>query len=271
MDDGTPLLLRWNVDAALAARLTAANTSDAEPYDYWSSRTSFLAELALDARDTTFYDSRSGAPIFRVAAADREAFLAESREHGWPSFRDEHAVAELVERDGFEVASAAGTHLGHATPDPDGRRRYCVNLASVAGWARGARETLRVRGRRGARVRAGPALDSEALGLIPRDAVVEALGELDVGAKRRLYVASGATRGWITDDPKVCERVDDAGILTTCCFVTRSDGRPVSPAKLIREFERSTALRAPAGAAAWSLTDISLFFMSTGAIAPPAA
>lgn len=99
-----------------------------------------------------------------------------------------------MERDGFEVASAAGTHLGHATPDPDGRRRYCVNLASVAGWARGARETLRVRGRRGARVRAGPALDSEALGLIPRDAVVEALGELDVGAKRRLYVASGATR-----------------------------------------------------------------------------
>jgi len=53
--------------------------------------------------------------------------------------------------------------------------------------------------------------------------------------------------------------------------VTRSDGRPVSPAKLIREFERSTALRAPPGAAAWSLTDISLFFMSTGAIAPPAA
>jgi peptide methionine sulfoxide reductase MsrB len=62
-----------------------------------------------------------------------EAFLKESQEHGWPSFRDEEVVWDnlRVLKDG-ETVGTAGTHLGHNLPDAKGNR-YCINLVSIAG------------------------------------------------------------------------------------------------------------------------------------------
>ena len=93
--------------------------------------TAFLREASRTA-PTTFYDSVTGKPLF-VAPMGRSwaAFEAESRAHGWPSFRDDEVVWEHVRvlPDG-EAVSTAGTHLGHNLPDAKGNR-YCINLVSV--------------------------------------------------------------------------------------------------------------------------------------------
>ena len=84
--------------------------------------------------ETTYYDAVSGLPLF-VAPRGRSfaAFEAESRSHGWPSFRDSEVIWDNVRvlPDG-EAVSLAGTHLGHNLPDRSGNR-YCINLVSVAG------------------------------------------------------------------------------------------------------------------------------------------
>ena len=75
----------------------------------------------------------TGKPLF-IAPKDRsvDEFLAESKTHGWPSFRDQEVVWENVKilADG-ETVSVDGTHLGHNIPDR--RNRYCINLVSIAG------------------------------------------------------------------------------------------------------------------------------------------
>jgi peptide methionine sulfoxide reductase MsrB len=85
------------------------------------------------SRETTFYDSVTGRPLF-VAPRGRSfaEWEAESRDHGWPSFRDAEVIWDDVRvlRDG-ECVSLAGTHLGHNLPDRRGNR-YCINLVSVA-------------------------------------------------------------------------------------------------------------------------------------------
>eukprot|EP00440_Ansanella_granifera_P059957 gb/GFBE01064984.1/.p1 GENE.gb/GFBE01064984.1/~~gb/GFBE01064984.1/.p1 ORF type:complete len:230 (+),score=26.82 gb/GFBE01064984.1/:1-690(+) len=82
----------------------------------------------------TFYDSNTGDPLF-FAPLGRSwsKFVAESRSHGWPSFRDNEVNWEFVRclADG-ETVSLNGTHLGHNLPDRLGNR-YCINLVSVAG------------------------------------------------------------------------------------------------------------------------------------------
>ena len=79
-------------------------------------------------KETTFYDSVSGRPLF-VAPRGRTfaEFEAESRAHGWPSFRDSEVVWDDVRvlPDG-EAVSLAGTHLGHNLPDRKGNRYWCV-------------------------------------------------------------------------------------------------------------------------------------------------
>ena len=69
----------------------------------------------------------SGLPLF-VAPRGRSfaSFEAESRSHGWPSFRDEEVIWDNVRclPDG-EAVSLAGTHLGHNLPDRKGNR-YCA-------------------------------------------------------------------------------------------------------------------------------------------------
>lgn len=61
-------------------------------------------------------------------------FLAESRSHGWPSFRDAEVVWDNVRIVGRNevVGFPSGSHLGHLLPDRKGNR-YCINLVSVAG------------------------------------------------------------------------------------------------------------------------------------------
>jgi hypothetical protein len=58
---------------------------------YWLS-TAFLKEVDRSG-ETTFYDSVTGRPLF-IAPRGRswEEFEAESRSHGWPSFRDQEVV-----------------------------------------------------------------------------------------------------------------------------------------------------------------------------------
>jgi len=62
-----------------------------------------------------------------------DEFLAESRAHGWPSFRDPEVIWDDCRclKNG-EAVSLSGTHLGHNLPDKKGNR-YCINLVSVAG------------------------------------------------------------------------------------------------------------------------------------------
>ena len=127
-----PRVLRWGVDCAVADRICCFNRHYAEHSGYWL-RTQFLAEVDR-AVETTFYDSVSGSPLF-VAPRGRSfgAFEGESRDHGWPSFRDAEVAWEYVRvlPDG-ECVSVTGTHLGHNLPDRRGNR-YCINLVSVAG------------------------------------------------------------------------------------------------------------------------------------------
>lgn len=94
-----------------------------------------LKELeASEAKEVTFYDSNTGKPLFH-APVNRtwEEFIIESKNHGWPSFRDDETNWENVRclRNG-ETVSMDGTHLGHNLPDKKGNR-YCINLVSVAG------------------------------------------------------------------------------------------------------------------------------------------
>ena len=82
----------------------------------------------------TYYDCVTGKPLF-IAPVGRTAdeFLAESRQHGWPSFRDSEVVwANVRTLANGETVSVDGTHLGHNLPDSKGNR-YCINLVSIAG------------------------------------------------------------------------------------------------------------------------------------------
>ena len=120
-------LLRWKCDPKLADKICNFNRRFAEHSGYWGT-TEFAPEGA-----TTFYDSNSQKPLFHAPMGRTlKQFLHESREHGWPSFRDEEVCWEHVRvlEDG-ECVSVDGTHLGHNLPDGHGNR-YCINLVSVA-------------------------------------------------------------------------------------------------------------------------------------------
>jgi len=128
--------LRWGCDPKLADRICNFNRHYAEHSGYFEG-TSFI-DAIKSAGEITFYDSNSGKPLY-VAPRGRtvEAFLVESRAHGWPSFRDEETIWENVRclPDG-ETVSVDGTHLGHNLPDKKGSR-YCINLVCVAGNPKG--------------------------------------------------------------------------------------------------------------------------------------
>jgi peptide methionine sulfoxide reductase MsrB len=125
--------LKWGCDASLADRICCYNRHYAEHAGYFL-KTTFLADVQ-SAGETTFYDSVSGRPLF-VAPRGRSfaEFEAESRSHGWPSFRDAEVVWDDVRvlPDG-ECVSVVGTHLGHNLPDRKGNR-YCINAVSIAAY-----------------------------------------------------------------------------------------------------------------------------------------
>lgn len=81
-----------------------------------------------------FYDSNTGKKLFTAPVGRTwDQFIAESKAHGWPSFRDEEVNWDYVRCvKGGESVSVDGTHLGHNLPDGKGNR-YCINLVSVAG------------------------------------------------------------------------------------------------------------------------------------------
>ena len=126
--------LLYGVDVKMADRICNFNRHFAEMGGYFRS-TSWEDELMKSDGPITFYDSVTGKPLF-VAPIKRskEELIAESRVHGWPSFRDSEVVWENVRvlRNSGETVSVDGTHLGHNLPDRSGNR-YCINLVSIAG------------------------------------------------------------------------------------------------------------------------------------------
>eukprot|EP00536_Pseudo-nitzschia_multiseries_P002800 jgi/Psemu1/236038/estExt_Genewise1.C_390010 len=129
--------LLYGVDWDTADRINNFNRHYAEYAGYWES-TSFLSDVQESIQNeeaVTFYDSGwKGAPLFS-APRDRtwDDFLAESRKHGWPSFRDSEVDWEYARvLPGGEMVSVDGSHLGHNLPDRQGNR-YCINLVSISG------------------------------------------------------------------------------------------------------------------------------------------
>ena len=125
--------LRYGCDQAMADRICNFNRHYAEFSGYFL-QTHWLQEVKHKEEATTYYDSNSGKPLF-MAPQNRSfsAFLQESINHGWPSFRDDEVNWQYVRvlPDG-ECVSVDGTHLGHNIPDQKGNR-YCINLVSIAG------------------------------------------------------------------------------------------------------------------------------------------
>merc|ERR1711991_372067 len=127
--------LRWGVAHKLADRICNFNRHYAEPSGRFL-KTQWLKEVDREAV-TEYCDSNTGKVLFKAPVGRSfDAFLKESRAHGWPSFRDAEVdwTNVRVLKDG-EVVSLAGTHLGHNIPDRHGNR-YCINLCSVAGEKR---------------------------------------------------------------------------------------------------------------------------------------
>lgn len=127
--------LRWKCSAAMADRICNFNRRYAEYFGYWEEASSFLREENETTAPVTFYDSNTGKPLFRAPGPSRtwQDFVEESRQHGWPSFRDEEVVWDSVRvLPNGETVSTAGTHLGHNIPDARGNR-FCINLVSIAG------------------------------------------------------------------------------------------------------------------------------------------
>ena len=125
--------LQYGCDRTVADRICNFNRHYAEFSGYFL-QTNWLQEVQHKEEATTYYDSNSGRPLF-MAPQNRsfDAFLQESINHGWPSFRDDEVNWQYVRvlPDG-ECVSIDGTHLGHNIPDQKGNR-YCINLVSIAG------------------------------------------------------------------------------------------------------------------------------------------
>ena len=79
----------------LSVATVLCNRHYAENAGYWL-QTSFLNDEAQSAGDLTFYDSVTGKPLF-TAGKERswDAFVKESKSHGWPSFRDSEVQPRL--------------------------------------------------------------------------------------------------------------------------------------------------------------------------------
>lgn len=85
----------------------------------------------------SFYDSVCGIELFKAPIGRTFAeWEAESKEHGWPSFRTQEMNKDNVKFDATTgyVTSACGTHLGSYLPDDKGPR-FCLDLACLSGKA----------------------------------------------------------------------------------------------------------------------------------------
>ena len=125
--------LRWKVDQEVADRICNFNRHYAEQASYFQQVPAFMTETKAD-KEITYYDSNTGKPLFYAPRGrTMEQFIKESRNHGWPSFRDDEVEWKNVRLlPNGETISVDGTHLGHNLPDGKGSR-YCINLVCVAG------------------------------------------------------------------------------------------------------------------------------------------
>ena len=86
--------LRYGVSRKLADKICSFNRVFAEMGGYFQGSSTFETDVRNIVASTngpvTFYDSVSGKPLFK-APINRSVddFIAESKVHGWPSFRDE--------------------------------------------------------------------------------------------------------------------------------------------------------------------------------------
>ena len=111
--------LRWSSAPDTADHICCNQHRLAEYFGYWES-TPFPRTLPEGTSQITFYDVSSGLPLF-VAPVGRSyaAFIAESKHHGWPSFRDEEVVAANVRvLPGGETVSVNGTQYVPAQRRP---------------------------------------------------------------------------------------------------------------------------------------------------------
>lgn len=125
--------LRWDVDRETADRICCFNRHYAEHSGYFV-KTAFMDADPGEGNTITFLDSVSGKPLYTAPQGRTwDEFIAESKAHGWPSFRDQECITDNMRvLPNGEVVSVDGTHLGHNLPDGKGNR-YCINLVSVAG------------------------------------------------------------------------------------------------------------------------------------------
>jgi len=136
-----PLPLAKGESLADAICCDSAFAPYAEPRWYYNTtNVDFFGKVAKaykanGNKPVTFYDSVCGIPLFNVPMNRTLAeFMAETKEHGWPSFRP----AELASPDAVKilpnnyVVSKCGTHLGSNLPDAKGIR-YCLDLSCVSG------------------------------------------------------------------------------------------------------------------------------------------
>ena len=82
--------LMYGCDRHLADQICCFNRHGAEnAYYFCGKNTSWRNDVTGERRETTYFDSVTGKPLF-VAPRGRsfDAFKEESESHGWPSFRD---------------------------------------------------------------------------------------------------------------------------------------------------------------------------------------
>jgi len=122
------------VDVKTADRICCKNRHYAEHSGYFSTSAVTWLDDVSRSEPTEYFDAVHSKRVF-VGPRGRsfEEFLAESRAHGWPSFRDDEVDWDNVRiLPGGECVTVDGVHLGHNLPDKKGNR-YCINLVCIAG------------------------------------------------------------------------------------------------------------------------------------------
>jgi len=127
--------LKWNVDRENADKICCFNRHYAEHsgYAFGGRGVTWLKEVDRTG-PTIYYDSVHGKSVFKAPIGRAfDEFLAESKAHGWPSFRDDEVDWDSVRvLPNGETITVDGVHLGHNLPDGKGNR-YCINLICIAG------------------------------------------------------------------------------------------------------------------------------------------
>jgi len=132
---GVPVAVNATESLAAAVCCDSRMLPYAEPQFLYEAPDILLISKLNQSGVTTWYDSSCGIPLFKSPVNRTfEDFQADTKEHGWPSFRAAEVVTENVVTDmetGY-VTSKCGTHLGSYLPDAEGAR-WCIDLSCVSG------------------------------------------------------------------------------------------------------------------------------------------